>query len=288
VIVWVLFAALAAVFDATYYALVKRGVMHIGSRILAAGTFLFSAGILFSISAVRGFPEIGEWFALAVIGSASVNIIAAILYFRALRMTDLSLAMPMISFTPVFLIVTSALMLDEHPSMMGIVGIIGIVLGIYVLNMTTGSAGLLDPFRQLVREPGIIAMLGVAFLFALAGNFDKMVLQNSDPVFGSSFVLLIIGIFFLTVAILRPERGDGLCRKTLPLFAATGIALALSVIAINLALSLQIVPYVISIKRLSILITVMYGGLLLREQNFRMRTLGAIVMVGGAVLVILC
>jgi len=288
VFVWVLFAVVGAVFDAAYYALVKRGVMHIGSRILAAGTFLISAGILLSISAVRGFPVIGDWFVPAVIGSAAVNIIAAVLYFRALRMTDLSLAIPMISFTPVFLIVTSTIMLDEHPSVMGIVGIIGIVAGIYILNMTAGSAGLLDPFQRLVRDPGILAMLGVAFLFALAGNFDKIVLQNSDPVFGSSFVLLIIGVFFLIGAILSPEPGDGFCKKTLPLFAATGIVLALSVITINIALSLQIVPYVISIKRLSILITVVYGGLLLREQNFRMRALGAIVMVGGSALVILC
>lgn len=48
------------------------------------------------------------------------------------------------------------------------------------------------------------------------------------------------------------------------------------------AYTLAIVPYVVSIKRLSALFVVIFGWLLLKEQGFRQRLLGVGIMVLGA------
>ena len=55
----------------------------------------------------------------------------------------------------------------------------------------------------------------------------------------------------------------------------------------NLAYIGSIVAYAISIKRVSILFTVIYGALALKEKNPRHRIAGAAVMVVGTILILL-
>ena len=67
----------------------------------------------------------------------------------------------------------------------------------------------------------------------------------------------------------------------------TGIFVSAECVAINIAYTLQIAPYVIAIKRLSIIFMVLYGTLLCAENEMRTRVLGSVLMVGGAVIILL-
>ncbi len=280
---WIAFTIAGAALDAAYYILVKRYVGAIGAVTFAAGTFLCSGLMLAAASAIRGLPPLGDGFYPAILMSAGVNILAAVLYYRALRTTEISLAIPMIAFTPLFLIVTSAVMLGEVPGAFGFVGIACIAIGAYVLAMAGKPARLLDPLRKIRTDAGICAMLGVAFLFSIGANADKLALLNSDPLFGTACILIIMGIVLGAVTVIRREGGAASWRNlSVGPFLITGAVLAAGAVAVNLALSIQIVPYVISMKRLSILIAVLYGGLILREGNARNRCLGAAMMVAGA------
>jgi len=53
------------------------------------------------------------------------------------------------------------------------------------------------------------------------------------------------------------------------------------------AVSLGIVSYVISIKRTSILFTVLFGFFIFKERNIRSRLMGAIIMILGVLLITL-
>ena len=150
----------------------------------------------------------GRSITSAVIISGILNIIGLSLIFRALESSDLSLSMPMLSFTPVFLIGTSYLLLHEVPSAAGTFGICIIVSGSYVLNISAEHEHLLDPVKSMVQNRGSWYMLIVAFLFAASINYDKIAMLNSDPVFGMAFTLLIIsGAFAVIVALSRQIRG---------------------------------------------------------------------------------
>jgi len=54
-----------------------------------------------------------------------------------------------------------------------------------------------------------------------------------------------------------------------------------------LAINLTLVAYVISIKRLSIIFSVIFGFLLFKEKGFKERLTGAIIMVLGVILITL-
>lgn len=305
---WVILAIIGAISNAAYYIIIKNHIADRDPRILTALGMLISGVLLLIISAAQGFPVIGPEYYSAVIISGILNIIGLSLIFRALESSDLSLSMPMLSFTPVFLIGTSYLLLHEVPSAAGTFGISIIVSGSYVLNISAEHEHLFDPVKSMVRNRGSWYMLIVAFLFAASVNYDKIAMLNSDPVFGMAFTLLIIAVAFSVIVVLSSRSAmrklpfpvtlnplpSGNSRKpAVPLryylvpAILAGIFVTAECISINIAYTLQIAPYVIAIKRLGILVMVLYGTVICAEDEIRTRFLGSILMVGGAVIILL-
>lgn len=283
---WFVFALLGAFFDATYYLLIKRYLRETDRYLLAAGVFLSSFLFLFIFSLIHGLPPLGPRFLPALLTTSTLNTAATFLYFLSLRTTDLSLSIPMISFTPLFLLLTSWVILHEAPSLLGGLGALLIVSGSYLLNTTASGRGLAAPLKTMLTNRGVLYMLAVAMLYSITSNYDKLVVVNSDPFFGSSLISLIVGSVFASALLLkkRSPLKTGIFLVRLP---AAGLVFALSAVTINLALLRQIVPYVISIKRMSILLTVVYGGVILGEKGAGTRALAAVLMAAGAALIVI-
>jgi drug/metabolite transporter (DMT)-like permease len=261
------------------------------------------------MSAFRGFPAIGPEFFPAVTITVVLNICGLSLIFKALSSSDLSLSVPMLSFTPVFLIGTSYIILHEVPSFFGFLGICIIVSGSYVLNISAGHEHILDPIRSMMQNRASWYMLLVAFLFAVSINFDKIALLNSDPFFGMALTVSSIGIAFLLLfaysLLVRRFRNTDLApvplkkseqetpagsvpqKKFVILTLLIGFFVAIEAASINVAYTLQIVPYVIAIKRLSIIFMVLYGTIVLAEGDITKRVTGAVIMVFGAMIILL-
>ncbi len=304
---WVILAGIGACTNAAYYIANKKFLQIMDPNILAASGFISTSVILLGISSFQGIPSIGPQFLLAVLATTLLNILATTLTFRALTSTDISLAIPMLSFTPLFLVGTAALILHEIPSVIGMAGIVIIVTGSYILNTADEDESIIDPFRAMFSHPGVLSMLVVAFLYAIAINFDKMVMQNSDTVFGSGIVFLLLGIAFVIIFIIRHLRLNKnfhqLVSPAIPVLPKNrslfrwqdvinaglfiGIVITIEAVVINTAYSQQIVPYVIAIKRMSIILIVVYGAFVFREKDVIRRLSGAGLMLFGAVLILL-
>lgn len=285
-VIWALFALAGAVADAGYYALVKRSLARTDPFVLATGTFLATSLLLLGISLLRGLPQPGPGLLPAVFVTGTLNILASILTFRALQSTDLSLAVPMKAFTLVFLIGTSFVLLGELPAPLGILGILLIVAGSYVMN-AGGTRRLRDPLLRLAADRGIRLMMVVALLFSITLPFDKEVVMNSDPFFGSALVMGYIGTAMLAIALWKGSLPGRVDRQAFWSFLLIGAVLALEAVAVNTAFTMQIVPYVIAIKRLAIFFAVFFGGILFREEHLRVRVAGATILMAGALLIIL-
>ena len=304
---WIFLALLGAVTNATYFIIVKRYITSLDPKLLTGIGFSFGGGLLFLLSAMRGFPSIGPDFFAAVAITSILNILGLSLIFKALSSSDLSLSVPMLSFTPAILIGTSYIILHETPSMFGFAGICIIVSGSYVLNIAEEHEHYLDPIKAMMKNRGSWYMLIVAFIFAVSINFDKIVLLNSDPFFGMALTITTIGIALLLMSayslyagrkrlqILSPGDTDEAVlqaraipvRKFFLLTLLIGVFVAVEAASINVALTLQIVPYVIAIKRLSIIFMVLYGTLVFSEGDIGKRVMGAILMVAGAIIILL-
>jgi drug/metabolite transporter (DMT)-like permease len=304
---WIFLALLGAITNAAYFIIVKKYISALDPKLLTGIGFTFGGTLLLFVSAGLGFPVLGPDFFSAVAITSVLNILGLSLIFKALSSSDLSLSVPMLSFTPAILIGTSYVILHEVPSLFGFVGICIIVSGSYVLNIAEEHEHYLDPIKAMMRNRGSWYMLIVAFLFAVSINFDKIALLNSDPFFGMALTVMTIGIALLVMALYSRYAGrhrspdhqsgtpDGavLSPRAMPvryfllLTLLIGACVAVEAASVNVALTLQIVPYVIAIKRLSIIFMVLCGTLVFSEGDSKKRILGAVLMVAGAIIILL-
>jgi len=192
---WPLLALSGAVAQAAYSTGVKVLLRRVSPYLVAGASFLPASGVLFLLSYLLGFPVLWEGFLSAVAATVAINVVATVLSYRALAVSDLSLCLPMLAFTPVFLLLTSFFILGEVPSAAGILGICLVAAGSYLL--AAKGPGVLAPLRTLSRDTGVRMMLAVAFLYSISVNYDKVVVETSNPVFGSAVVLGLLGVVFL-------------------------------------------------------------------------------------------
>jgi drug/metabolite transporter (DMT)-like permease len=298
---WFPFALLGALSQAVYSLSVKVFLRSIPPFFLAGYSFLAASLILFPLVLWSGIPPLGPGLVPAVAATVIINTVATIFFYRALSQTDLSLCIPILAFTPVFLILTSFIILGEIPSLAGATGIFLVAAGAFLLTGNSGQSGsfsLLAPFRTLRHDSGVRSMLLVAFLYSISVNYDKEVVINSSPLFGSALILFLLAMVFLLIAgvigptimsaendTVKPDQDPPFRSLSVLIYGAVGMVLALEGISINTAYTLAIVPYVISIKRLSIFFSVLFGGLILHEQGIGGRMFGALVMIAGAVVI---
>jgi drug/metabolite transporter (DMT)-like permease len=282
---WFLFALLSSFCQATGQALAKKYQTENNYIILAAVSYLIGAIALFTTSLIKGIPLIGPSFWSAVIVESVLNILGAIYFYKSLRLTDLSLAAPMLAFTPVFLILIGYLVLGEKPNLFGFLGIVSVVLGIFFINSPKISK-FFHAIHSIKNDKGILLMLFVSFLYACIAAFDKVITLNSDFVFGVAWTTLFTAIFFISYSFISfKKQAFSLYRKYLQGSVLIGISSAISNVSMNFAYLYTLAAYAISVKRLSVLIGVFYGIILFKEPETRRRLIGAIIAVMGVALI---
>jgi drug/metabolite transporter (DMT)-like permease len=132
-------------------------------------------------------------------------------------------------------------------------------------------------------------MILVAVIYAVTSTLGKRAIEQSSAIFFGASYFSALTLLLAPVAVLAPRREKG----TLPLLAAVkasalpGIAYGVMILSHMLALSLTKVAYMISVKRLSLLIAVVFGYLFFRERGIAERLLGATLMFAGFVLIVL-
>src|SRR5258708_15447404 len=79
---------------------------------------------------------------------------ATLLYLGALQASPLSLCVPFLAFTPIFVIGTGYFMLGELPSTAKLAGVVLVVVGSLVMHRKLVAVSWLEPVRAVVREKG--------------------------------------------------------------------------------------------------------------------------------------
>jgi drug/metabolite transporter (DMT)-like permease len=277
---WFPLALLTALFEALKDVVMKKSLRDVPEYLVAWSWMFFALPFLGLALLLTGLPPLGEQFWVALLLSGSLNALAISLYVRAINASDLSVTVPMIAFSPLFLLVTAPVILGELPTFWGIVGVVLVVIGAYVLNIKQRHLGYLAPYRALLRERGPKLMLAVAFIWSISATIDKIGVQNSSPVLWilsvQSFVTLV-----LTPAVLRRPGSAGHVRRNLPYLLLMGFCSFVVAVAQMIAITLTLVAYVISVKRTSTLLGVLFGYLFFQEGHIRERLLGAAIMLLG-------
>ena len=284
---WIIFAFLTAFFRSLTDVAGKIGLKNMDEYIVAWSLNFFALPLLIPFLFFIEIPTLTPGFWLAILVSGTLNIATAILYLKAIKLTDLSIVIPLSTFTPLFLLLTSPLIIGEFPNSFGILGIILIVFGSYTLNIKEKKNGILAPFKALINNKGAQLMLLVAFIWSITSNFDKIGLQNSSPIFYGIVINIFITIGITPFVLIKSRKNIKQIPKNLKTLIPVGIFHGLMMIFHMIAISMTLVAYLISVKRTSAIISVLFGTLLFKEKGLKERIWGVIIMIIGALLITL-
>ncbi len=282
---WALFSILSAFSWAASDAAAKIAMARGASeRFVLFARYLVALPVLLPLLA-RGFPRLDATFWMLHLPWIPLETAALLLYIRAIRLSPLSLTLPYLSFTPLFLVLTGRVFLGERVGTLGFLGILLVVVGSYVLNLEHWHEGLLAPLRALLREPGSRRMLGAAALYSLTSLVGKQLVLHSSPAYFSVHYTLVMTLVLAPLGWPhRPRRITGPWR--MPLFLA-GLGLGGMVVFHMLAIERALVAYMIALKRLQGVFGVLLGRWIFREAAFGTRLAGSLLMVLGGTLIVL-
>jgi drug/metabolite transporter (DMT)-like permease len=286
---WILMALIAALTGGTSDALTKKALQLHDEYTIAwlrqLVVVLFLAPCLFFIP----IPALDGDFYKAFFAALPFEVIAYILYMKAIKISPLSLTVPFLSLTPVCLIIIPYIMLGELVSFRGGIGILMIALGSYTLNLKEIGKGFLEPIKAIGKEKGSVFMIIVAILYGFTNTFGKHAINHSSALFfgvtyNLAFFIVLSPVIFKVGKIHSHGR---ICKESLKISFLPGFFAAVTTIFYTIAMSLANVAYSVAVSRLSLLVGVIYGHFLFKETGFRERLVGTTLMLIGFLIIVL-
>jgi drug/metabolite transporter (DMT)-like permease len=283
---WYLLSILTALLYGGQSVYLKALADDLDQLLVTWSVFAFALPLYAAMLLATGLPAVSSGFWLPLAVSLAVNLLAWPLFVRSVQTSDISLVMPLLAFTPVFILGVEYLLLGDTPGGWGLAGIGLIVFGAYILNIRRGLSSLLEPLRALLDDRGAVLMLVVALLWSLSATVEKLTVTASSPSFYMTTFGALFTLLFAPVVALKTDDALGKLRAHLPILAGAGGLTGLMALAqMNALQSTPLVNYVIAIKRAGMLVSVLLGWLLFDEENILFRAIGALLMVAGVGLI---
>lgn len=229
-------------------------------------------------------PNLNLESGLAILLCVVLHCFGGIYLVKALASSDISLTIPMVAFTPVWLLIMGPLVGEDRPTAQGLVGAIFVVVGSYLIKAPRGIKNVLAPFIALLREKGPRIMLILSVLWSVTASIDRtfahQVGMKQYALIQMTGIVIAQGIVFW-----RQGIPFSLLVTKAKILAPVGIFNALSFIPYLTALAIAPAYYVVSAKRTSILFSVLLGAVVFKEKKTEKRLGAALIMFVGVVLI---
>ena len=189
-------------------------------------------------------------------------------------------------YAALFVLGTGWLFLGELPNAAGLAGVLLVVAGAYVLNLHHARYGWAAPLLAVAKEKGSLMALAVSALYGYTIALGKVGLAASGPWFMASIYPLGLAVVIVAVLAARRQLGWDWLRRPWPALAV-GFCMAAMLVCHFWALTMAPAAYMVAVKRLSIIMVVLYGGVLLKEARLAQHLMASGLMVAGAVVVLI-
>jgi uncharacterized membrane protein len=247
--------------------------------------FLFLAIIfLFRI------PHTDLIFWVVVTISSILSALGAYCDYKSIKISEVSLIAPIASFNPVFTVIISFIFLGENVGVRGIIGIMTIVAGAYMLKLSEARKGFFAPIKALFNNPGVrLALLG-SFIWSVEPILFKVAIFHTVPNVPPfiSLVGLVMSVFLFTPLVFKFSKNDfPKLKKYFWSFLIIGILAAVGEIAGFTAYSLTNLGFAVAVFRLSMIFTVILGWIFYKERGIKDKLIGTLVMLVGVVALVI-
>jgi drug/metabolite transporter (DMT)-like permease len=285
---WLGLALAAALFQVLRNTAMKRLGHALDEYINVWGRFTFLLPFALLGCVVGGFPTpkpgfIG-WCALFGVSQT----LSTLALSKALKLSEISLVTALWKVSLLVLLGMAWVTIGEHPSPLGIAGVLLSAAGVYLLNVSRARVGLWQPLTVLVTDRGQRYTLLAAFFYAPSVITIKQAILASNAALGTLGGYLAASAI-MTPIVLRTSAGHfARLPRHWKEFVALGLFAALTTISQGQAYTLTLSSYVEAVKQVEILFAMAIGVFAFGEgQRVRESALGAVVMLVGMVLLAL-
>ena len=213
--------------------------------------------------------------------------IAEAVYFlalsRAYNVGDLSVVYPVARSAPLFVAVAGALFLGDPLTLAGVVGILVVLMGVYILHLKSlRLTSLLEPLHSF-KGPAfgfaLIAAIGTT-AYSLS---DKVAVTRVDPILYDFWLEIAITIALASI-VLQKRGWSNLASEwvsTWKQITLSGTLMRGGYLLFLVAMTLAPVGYLLSLKQISVVIGALLGVTLLGESYGAPRLLGSATIFAG-------
>ncbi|HYT41848.1 MAG TPA: EamA family transporter, partial [Methylomirabilota bacterium] len=264
---WLLLGLVSGFSEASRNVLAKHNTKSFNSIVITWAWTVWSFIIIIPPMFLKGTPHLDSIFWTALIIKCILYCISLLLYVEAIKKADLSLTLPMLALTPVYLLFTGFLINHELPKATGMIGVLLIVAGAYLLNFERGKTKFIDPFFEIYKNKGVLMMFVVSIIWSVTSSLDKLAILHSNPFFYGGAQGILLGALLTPLAFLFSYKDlqKSFNSKYILQIIPLGLFDGLQTIAVMLGQSLSLTVFVISVKRTSIIFSALLGWYFFKE-----------------------
>ncbi len=279
---WLFFAFGSAFFAGITAVLAKIGIQNVNSTLATAirtvVVLAFSWLMVFIVGSQSQIGDIsGKTMIFLVLSGLSTGA-SWLCYFRALQLGDVNKVAPIDKSSTVLTILLAFIFLGEPVSAFQIAGVVGIGAGtlLMITRKETQDTG---------REDGkwlIFALLSAVFA-SLTSIFGKIGVENVESNLGTAIrTVVVLAMAWLMVFVSGEQRGiKSIGKKSWLFLFLSGITTGLSWLCYYRALQDGPASVVVPIDKLSILVTVVFSWIILKERLEKKSIVGLLLILAG-------
>lgn len=278
---WLFFALGSALFAGLTAILAKIGIENVNSTLATAlrtvVVLVFSWVMVFIVGSQSGIGDISGRTLLFLVLSGLATGASWLCYFRALQLGDVNKVTPIDKSSTVLTILLAFILLGEPISLPQAAGVVGIGAGTLLMVSKKETQSEVKGGKWF-----IYALLSAVFA-SLTSIFGKIGVENVDSNLGTAIRTIAVLVMAWLMVFITGEQKElrQISRKSWIFLILSGFATGGSWLCYYRALQDGPASVVVPIDKLSILVTIFFSRVVLKEKLSRRAAVGLVLIVLG-------
>lgn len=279
---WILYAFGSALFAGATSILAKIGIEDVDSHVATAlrtiVVLIFSWLMVFIVGSQSQIVDISIKSYIFLILSGMATGASWLCYFKALQLGDVNKVVPIDKSSTILTMVLAFIFLKEDITVPMVIGMIAIGLGTYLMIQKKE-----EEQKEVKNKAWLIYAVLSAVCASLTSILAKIGIENVESNLGTAIRTIVVLMMAWLIVFLQKKHGQvkKISKKSLLFIGLSGIATGASWLCYYKALHDGLASIVVPIDKLSILVTVAFAYIFLKEKLSKKSAAGLILITVG-------
>ncbi|GAB6108678.1 EamA family transporter [Fusibacter bizertensis] len=291
---WVIYAFGSAIFAGLTAILSKQGIRNLDSNVATALrtiiVLIFSWLMVFIMGSQKGISDISTRTLLFLVLSGLATGGSWLCYFKALQLGDVNKVTPIDKSSTILTMILAFIFLGETITIVKFIAMVLIGIGTYwMIEKKENKSTDKNKLSQSKTNLWLIYAFGAAIFASLTSILGKVGIEGIDSSLGTAIRTVVVLFMSWLVVFVTKKQGavKNIDKKSAVFLTLSGFATGGSWLLYYRALQEGPASVVVPIDKLSILVTISFSFIFLKEKLSQKAILGLALIVTGTMLLLL-